>query len=355
MSAIVEPNSPYGRDGYVAAARVGSVSGASRSAVSWGAIFAGGAAAAALSLILLLLGTGLGLSSVSPWSNEGIDADTLGWSSILWITFMQLAASAMGGYLAGRLRTKWADLHTDEVYFRDTAHGLFGMGRGHARDGRAADFRHRVDLRRWPASRCNGGRWCRNGGRQRRHGRGGARGSGDAGEADGPMAYYIDSLFRADADSRGRVIGGANRCVARRGRRASSSTAYARASLPNDDVEYVGKVVAARTDLTQQQAEQRVRAVFTELQTTLNEAEAAARKRPMPHARHLRTRHCGCSSHCCAVRLSRVGLPPSAADSATFDVITIKGEAHAFYIATGTRRADADRHLDRAADLASRA
>ena len=72
----------------------------------------------------LLLGTGLGLSSVSPWASEGIDAGTFGVSSILWITFMQLAASAMGGYLAGRLRTKWMGVHTDEVYFRDTAHGL---------------------------------------------------------------------------------------------------------------------------------------------------------------------------------------------------------------------------------------
>lgn len=30
----------------------------------------------------------------------------------------------MGGYLAGRLRTSWTDVHTDEVYFRDTAHGF---------------------------------------------------------------------------------------------------------------------------------------------------------------------------------------------------------------------------------------
>ena len=40
------------------------------------------------------------------------------------LTFTQLAASGMGGYLAGRLRTKWAGIHTDEVYFRDTAHGF---------------------------------------------------------------------------------------------------------------------------------------------------------------------------------------------------------------------------------------
>ncbi|EKT4088775.1 hypothetical protein [Stenotrophomonas maltophilia] len=94
------------------------------SAVSWGAIFAGAAAAAALSLILLILGVGLGLSSVSPWSFEGVSKETFGWSSIIWLTFTALAASGLGGYLAGRLRTKWTQIHGDETYFRDTAHGF---------------------------------------------------------------------------------------------------------------------------------------------------------------------------------------------------------------------------------------
>lgn len=96
----------------------------SESAVSWGAIFAGAAAAAALSLILLILGVGLGLSSVSPWSFEGVSKETFGWSSIAWLTFTALAASGLGGYLAGRLRTKWTQIHGDETYFRDTAHGF---------------------------------------------------------------------------------------------------------------------------------------------------------------------------------------------------------------------------------------
>ena len=97
---------------------------ASESAVSWSAIFAGAVAAAALSLILLILGVGLGLSSVSPWSFEGVSKETFGWSSIAWLTFTALAASGLGGYLAGRLRTKWTQIHGDETYFRDTAHGF---------------------------------------------------------------------------------------------------------------------------------------------------------------------------------------------------------------------------------------
>ena len=96
----------------------------SESAVSWGAIFAGAAAAAALSLVLLILGVGLGLSSVSPWSFEGVSKETFGWSSVVWLTFTALAASGLGGYLAGRLRTKWTQIHGDETYFRDTAHGF---------------------------------------------------------------------------------------------------------------------------------------------------------------------------------------------------------------------------------------
>jgi len=98
-----------------------SVSDLNNPGVSWGAVLAGAAAAAALSFILLILGVGLGLSSVSPWS---FNATAIGASTIAWLAFMQLAASGIGGYMAGRLRVKWSDIHTDEVHFRDTAHGL---------------------------------------------------------------------------------------------------------------------------------------------------------------------------------------------------------------------------------------
>jgi len=92
--------------------------------VSWGAIMAGAVTSAALSLILLALGTGLGLSSVSPWSYQGASANALAPATIGWLVFMSTAASGVGGYVAGRLRTRWQLLHDHEVYFRDTAHGL---------------------------------------------------------------------------------------------------------------------------------------------------------------------------------------------------------------------------------------
>ena len=94
------------------------------SGISWPAVIGGAFTAAALSLILLTLGTGLGFSSVSPWSGIGVSASTVKAGAIIWLIFTQIIAFAMGGYVAGRLRTKWVDIHTDEVYFRDTAHGL---------------------------------------------------------------------------------------------------------------------------------------------------------------------------------------------------------------------------------------
>ena len=80
--------------------------------------------AAALSLIMLALGAGFGLSAVSPWSNVGASAATVGMAAIIWLIITEAVASAMGGYLAGRLRTKWHAIHNDEVHFRDTANGL---------------------------------------------------------------------------------------------------------------------------------------------------------------------------------------------------------------------------------------
>ena len=85
---------------------VGQTAGAAVGAVSWPAIVAGATAAAALSLILLILGTGLGLAAVSPWSDRGASAAAFGASTILWITVTQVAAAGMGGYIAGRLRSR---------------------------------------------------------------------------------------------------------------------------------------------------------------------------------------------------------------------------------------------------------
>ena len=93
-------------------------------AVSWAAIVAGGVASAALTLVLLAFGAGIGLSAISPWANSGISSTTFNFGAGVYLCIIAVMASSIGGYLAGRLRTKWVGVHTHEVYFRDTAHGF---------------------------------------------------------------------------------------------------------------------------------------------------------------------------------------------------------------------------------------
>src|SRR6202021_1950255 len=94
------------------------------SGVSWAAVFAGAFVAAAFSLALVALGAGIGLVSVSPWSSNNPSVTPFTVLAAAWFIAVQLFASGIGGYVAGRLRTGWAGVHTDESYFRDTAHGV---------------------------------------------------------------------------------------------------------------------------------------------------------------------------------------------------------------------------------------
>lgn len=93
-------------------------------ALAWGPVIGGATTASAASLILLLLGSGVGLTMVSPWSGESASFTTVSVTAAIWFVIVQWLSSALGGYLTGRLRTKWAGVHTDEVFFRDTAHGF---------------------------------------------------------------------------------------------------------------------------------------------------------------------------------------------------------------------------------------
>lgn len=97
---------------------------ASGAGVSWPAVFAGAFTMGGLTLILSILGAGIGLSSVSLWGNDSVQTSRISAGAIVWLILIQILASAIGGYLAVRLRTKWVSLHTHENYFRDTAHGF---------------------------------------------------------------------------------------------------------------------------------------------------------------------------------------------------------------------------------------
>lgn len=244
--------------------------------VSWSAVFAGAIAAASLSLILLLLGAGLGLSAVSPWSGEGIEGDTFGWSAIAWVTFMSLAASGVGGYMAGRLRKRWLNVRTDEVYFRDTAHGLLAWGlstlamatllasvtgaivTGGAKAG--------ADAVGGVASAASTAAVT-------------ADGDNSGAQANGnPLEYFVDTLFR---DDRGPGQGDASaEDRTERSREVGRIFMNALAQdgeLDADDRRYIARLIAQNTNLTQQQAEARVTEVYERTQQRLEELETTAR------------------------------------------------------------------------------
>jgi hypothetical protein len=97
-------------------------------AVSWGAILAGAVSAAALSFVLLSIGAAFGLSLASPWDFTGREAAetaaAAGIGAAVFLIVVHAISSGVGGYLAGRLRSKPTGLRGDETFFRDTAHGM---------------------------------------------------------------------------------------------------------------------------------------------------------------------------------------------------------------------------------------
>jgi hypothetical protein len=95
----------------------------SKAAASWPAIAAGAFVAVGSSLILISLGTGLGFALASPQSDHPVTT-ALVINAAIWLIVTQWVSAALGGYIAGRLRTRWLNTHTHEVFFRDTAHGL---------------------------------------------------------------------------------------------------------------------------------------------------------------------------------------------------------------------------------------
>ncbi|HCF8068204.1 TPA: hypothetical protein NIU59_005125 [Klebsiella michiganensis] len=258
----------------------------SASAVSWGAIFAGAAAAASLALMLLMLGAGLGLTSISPWENQGLAAGTVGIAAIAWLTFTQIVASGMGGYLAGRLRTKWVDTHTNEIYFRDTAHGFLTW---------AVALLVSAVLLTTTISSLIGGSAKVVGSVA-----GGATatavnnaGEGSSMLSKSSMEYFTRSLFRAsgstpagNSNASGNDVMAMNQPAPPKAESPAqlaevtgifANSIYSGA-LPQDDLTYVAQLVSQNTGISQQEAEQRVQAVYDKAQANLKEAKVKAQQ-----------------------------------------------------------------------------
>jgi hypothetical protein len=229
---------------------------------------------------LVILGVGLGFSSISPWSNSGISATTFGVSSILWLTFTQIAASGIGGYLAGRLRVKWATVHTDEVYFRDTAHGFLAW----AIASLATAALLGSVIGNVVSSGVSAGATLVSAA----VGSAGVTGAAAADHispmmssgsisnssaSDSVLGYMVDSLFRSDQPS---VANADSPTRLEVGRIFANSIRLN--SLPPEDRQYLAQVIAKRTGLPPTDAEKRVSDVFNKAHTAIADAEQRAKQ-----------------------------------------------------------------------------
>ncbi len=254
------------------------------SGVSWAAIFAGALAAAALSLLLFILGIGLGLSSVSVWSGRGVEGETFGWTAAAWFAFTQLASAGVGGYIAGRLRTRWLGVQVDEVYFRDTAHGflawslatllmvaLMGSVAGSAISGTA---KAAGAVASGAATVVGGGVQAAVAGAT-----GAVAGNGDSqGASANRFGYWIDGLFRPapTTDGTPATVPPSQRSPAEVAKEVTSiyANALQTGKLPEEDARYVAQLVGERTGLTQAQAQERVQKSFDQAQQQIAQAKA---------------------------------------------------------------------------------
>jgi hypothetical protein len=235
-------------------------SGAQQSAVAWPAIFAGAVIASAVTIMLLILGSGIGLSSVSPWQDSGASAATVTKGAVVWLIIMQWISALAGGYIAGRLRTKWTGIHTDEAFFRDTAHGLAAWAVAtlltvfvatYALTGAAGSAARAVGSVAGSAVQTTAQA-------------GASLASSDA------AAGYVDRLFRSaqptatdDAGTRAEV-----------GRIMSASLASG--TVSDADRTYLAQLVAARAGISPQDAQKRVDDVVAAAKSAADQAKAAA-------------------------------------------------------------------------------
>ena len=236
--------------------------------MSWSAIIGGAFAASALSLLLLALGTGLGFTSVSAYQNSGASATTMGIAAALWLIITQIASSGLGGYLAGRLRTKWTNVHSDEVYFRDTAHGFLVWAVGAIISA--------MLLASAASSLIGGGASLLSnvgGGVAKVAGQAaGGAGQAAANNIGNPSAYITDTLLRSEHPA---ANGDAQATTAEVGRIVTNS--FKNGDMSPADKTYVAQVIAARTGLNQADAEKRVNDTIQQAKETAAKAEATAR------------------------------------------------------------------------------
>jgi hypothetical protein len=209
-------------------------------------------------VVLTSLGAGLGLTTISAWPNSGASVTTFTISAGIGLIVVQWLSSALGGFITGRLRTKWTGIHTHEVFFRDTAHGFLSWA--------LTTIVSTVLLAAATSSIVGGGV------------RAASTVAGGAAQAatSGMSSYSVDSLFRSDHID----ASASNQDVAAQASRILAN-GVRNGDVPPGDRTYLAQLVAAKTGLPQADAQKRVDdtiASTKEAETKARQAADAARK-----------------------------------------------------------------------------
>jgi hypothetical protein len=224
-------------------------------AINWAAVAAGAFANAALTLLLLAFGAGMGFSAISPWANSGVSMTTFSIGTGIWLIVMAMLASTVGGYLAGRLRSLWSGVHSDEVFFRDTAHGFMSWACAAVLSAAVLGAAGTAIVSGATAGLSQ-------------------RSANDG----GPAAMYVDELFRPAAGAPAASQPSADPATRAEIGRLLVRSFRDRADLPATDRAYLTQVVTARTGLSQADADKRVNDVLARAKSDLDKARSAAAK-----------------------------------------------------------------------------
>lgn len=245
-----------------------------RVVISWGAVLAGGVGATAFALILLTLGAGLGLTSISPWSSGASNAKAFGFAAVVWVCVTSILTSGLGGYLAGRLRSRWLAVDADEIHFRDTAHGFLSWAVAtllsaailtSAASGVARTGAQTASTALAAAGPVTIGTM--------------QRGNAEAAMNTWPFGYFVDSLFRMPAGSSvaPSATEGRNEASRAETARIFLNSAATGDQLSPEDTAYISRLVAQRTGLTPAAAQARVVTTYTNLLQKITALDAAAK------------------------------------------------------------------------------
>jgi hypothetical protein len=225
------------------------------SGLSWAAIAAGAVAAAALTLVLVAFGAGLGLSAISPWSNSGVSAGTFKVGTGIYLCIVAVMSSAIGGFLAARLRTKVVGLHSNEVFFRDTAHGFLAWAFATLISATAL-----VSTTSYLASGTVTN----------------IAAVGTQAVASDPTQLYIDKLFRMAAPGQAGAPSRNDAETTAEVARLWKADFASNADLSSADRTYVAQLIATHTGMGEADAQKRLDEVVAEAKTDADNARRAA-------------------------------------------------------------------------------